>query len=308
MTPVPSLGSFVVTYHRPEPLRASLEALITQTRPPDLLLVVDNGRDQEAERLVKAYDKDQIRYEASPDNLGSAGGTWLGTTRLAELGLDLIHSGDDDNPLESTTTLERLVTLLNSAAADVGGVGVVGARFDWRRGSLVRIADEELHGPLEVDFIGGNHHLILRREAVERAGAPNRDLFFGYPDLEHCLRIRRAGFRLVVDGDLMRTYREMFGRTGSVQERSAVPRRNLSGIWRNYYTTRNYIHMMRRTFGHPELARRQVAKVSLRCIAAWSRGPAYGATFARLQMRAVLDGYRGVLGRTVSPQNKSQAE
>ena len=37
------LGAFVLTYNRPEALAASIAAIMGQTRPPDLLCIVDNG-------------------------------------------------------------------------------------------------------------------------------------------------------------------------------------------------------------------------------------------------------------------------
>jgi len=306
----PSVGAFVLTYRRPTDLRRSLTALLEQSRPPDLLLIVDNASSPEAEGIVEAMrsrSRDtELVYEATGANLGSAGGTAYGTRRLAELGLQLIYSGDDDNPPRTTDTLERLLDLLASSPPTVAGVGTVGARFDWRRGELQRLSDHELEGPLAVDFIGGDHKLILRREVVEGGGLPNAELFFGYPDLEHCLRLRAAGWELRIDGELMRLYRELAGRLAWSAHRSSVPRRPPGALWRTYYTTRNYIHMMRTTFGHPRLALRESTKAVLRSVTAWRRGPVYGSRYAALQARALKDGWTGRLGRVVDPEPKGR--
>ncbi len=165
-----------------------------QTRPPDLLLVVDNAASAETAALVEGFRDPRVRYEASPENLGSAGGTELGTRRIAEMGYDLICSGDDDDPPKTDRCVERIVRLIQEHGAD--GAGAVGTRWDWRAGRVIRLSDDELHGPIDVDFIGGNGKLILRREVVEAGGAPDGKLFFGYPDLDHCLRSAKLGFGL----------------------------------------------------------------------------------------------------------------
>jgi hypothetical protein len=162
-----------------------------------------------------------------------------------------------------------------------------------------------LHGILQVDVIGQNQNFLLNRKAVEVAGLPNGNLFFGYPDLEYSLRIRQAGFQLLVDGNLMREERTRWGKLDYSRTQSLLPRRPLNGTWRNYYTTRTYIYMMQHTFGRPDLARREALKAIGRSVFSWRRGIQYGLTFTHLQLRGVIDGYCGKLGCTVSPQTKS---
>ena len=139
---------------------------------------------------------------------------------------------------------------------------------------------------------------------IAEVGPPNGDFFFGYPDLEHCLRIRRAGYRLLVDGELMLRCRGLANRIGHRSTKRLRPRRTYESVWRSYYTTRNYIYMMRRTFPRRDLARRQAMKALAWSITAWGRGPRYAARFGPLQLRAVIDGYRGRLGLTVPPEAK----
>jgi glycosyltransferase involved in cell wall biosynthesis len=297
-------ASFVTTFNRPERLRRTLEITLAQTPPPDRLLVIDNGDPGVAERVVADFPDPRVAYHAMGENTGPAGAAAYGLERLAAEGFDWIGWGDDDTPPKTADAFERLLRLAAGGPADLGGVGAVGARFDWRRGELVRLADAELAGVIEVDAIGGGLQLILRREAVRTVGLPDRRLFFGFEDPEYCLRLRRAGYRLWVDGELMRSYRELAGRMDLELRRSVRPANPPDRLWRRYYVTRNYIHMMRRTFGRPDLARREAAKALGRTVTAWGRGPRYGWEFGKLQLRGVVDGYRGRLGRTVTPQAK----
>ena len=301
-----SLGVFVVTFRRPDALRTSLELLLSQTRQPDLVLVVDNAASTEAREVSLAFGE-RVRYEATTGNLGSAGGTAYGTRRLFELGFDLVCSGDDDNPPSTPDTLERLVNLLADAGTSVAGAGAVGQRWDWRTGRVVRLPNALLRpGPLEVDFVGGDQLLTLRRIVIEAGGLPDERLFFGYPDLEHCLRLRRMGWRLLVDGELMQQYRARFGRLEHPTRRSVVPRRPFSSTWRYYYTTRNYVRMMSRTFGRTDLALRETARAMIRCGGAWARGPRYGATASRYILQGLIDGWRGRQGPVIAPIQKEK--
>ena len=298
------MGGFVATYKRPEKLRETLRLLTQQTQTLQTILVVDNAGSAETEAIAENFRSSGIVYQAMSENLGSAGGTAFGAQWLFDHGFDYIYFGDDDDPPVTVDTIERLMKILTDSSSIVAGVGAVGARWDWKKGELKRFEDEDLEGVLEVDVVGGNHHLIVKREGIEKFGVPNSRLFFGYPDVEYCLRIRRAGFSLLVDGDLMKTHRQKTNRLNFHRRKSLVPPRQYRSIWRNYYTTRNYINMMKRTFNRPDLAIRESMKVILRVPLSWARGPKYGVAFSRLQLRAVWDGYLGRMGRTIMPGDK----
>ncbi|MGH9246587.1 MAG: glycosyltransferase, partial [Acidimicrobiales bacterium] len=188
---------------------------------------------------------------------------------------------------------------------DLGGVAAVGSRWDWRTGEYRRLPDDALHGDLTIDVIGGNSHLTVSRRVIDEIGTPEREFFFGFYDPLYCLRIAKAGYRLMIDGDLMRRYRGHAGRLNLAPRRVTVPDEEYQAIWRRYYTTRNYVYRMIRTFDRPDLARRQVGKAVLRSALSWARGPRYGVRYTGLQLRGVIDGYRGRLGRTVMPVRKA---
>jgi hypothetical protein len=80
--------------------------------------------------------------------------------------------------------------------------------------------------------------------------------------------------------------------------------RPLNQIWRQYYSTRNYIHFMRSEFNNNRLARREARNAILRILKSWTQGPRYGLAFTTLQLRAVLDGYQARMGLTVPPVHK----
>lgn len=298
----PRIAAFVVTYRRERVLPATLASLLSQSRPPEHVLVVDNGATAEAEAAVRALGDRRVAYCAMADNLGPAGAIAHALARLRDEGWDWILWGDDDDPPRTQDTLEKLARLVETEGApDLAGVAAVGVRWDWRRGESRRLADAELDGPCEVDIAGGGQHLMVRSALLTDRRLPAPELFFGLDDFDFCLRLRRDGLRLRVDGELMLEYRRLAGRLGLGPRPRDLGRAAGAAAWRRYYTTRNYIHLMRRTFGRTDLALREAAKAVARSAVAWRGGARHGRQVTALQAAAVRDGFRGRMGRTVEP-------
>lgn len=293
---------FVITYNRPHGLSKVLEALLQQTYPPSQVLVVDNGNSAITADTLRSFDDKRIHHHEMGDNLGPAGAAAYGISWLVKQGFDWIGWADDNDPPLVSNAFERLLTIaLTAKYPRVGAVGAVGARWNWKLGEFVRLSNAELKGILSVDTIGGGNQFIQSAEVVETVGLPDSRLFFGLFDPEYCLRIQSAGYELLVDGDLMLEYRRLAGRLTYQQTRRIVPRYHYDSIWQQYYRTRNYIYMMRRTFGSPHLARKQVLKALGRSVGSWSKGPRYGAKYTEYELRGVIDGYQDRLGRTFNP-------
>jgi hypothetical protein len=215
-----------------------------------------------------------------------------------------VYWGDDDDPPQTADSIERLLELAAAAGDDIGGVGSTGALWDWSTGKIQRIPDDDLSGVIDVDVIGGNQQLIIRSEAVKKAGLPDTRLFFGFEELEYCLRLRVAGYRLVVNGEVMRECRARAGRLNLAAPSRLRDCYPYNAMWRGYYSTRNYIFAMNRTFRRPDLARYEALKAVGRACLSWRRGPRVGAAVTMLQMRGIIDGVFGHMGRTVTPAPK----
>jgi GT2 family glycosyltransferase len=300
-----SFGPFIVTFDRPQILRATIRSVLDQTRPPDCLLVVDNGTSPDSRAVVEEFARDGVHYDKPGENLGSAGGCAYGIRALHAEGLQWIHSIDDDQPPKTPDTIERLVAMIGRHEHErIGAVAATGTMWDWSIGELRRIEDDALQGDIEVDTISGSSQLTVSRAAVDDVGTPEPEFFFGFYDPLYSLRLKQAGWRLLIDGDLMREYRELSDRIGHVSPHSWRPVDPPHATWRRYYVTRNYIYRMRKTFDRPDLARRMAAKSLARSVGAWANGPRYGARYTALSVRGIVDGYRGRLGRRVEPMAK----
>lgn len=300
----PRLFGVLVTYRRPDDLEMHLASLRTQSRTLDRLTVVDNAPDASNERLVATFAENvPARYLPSTHNSGAAGGIAQGLRATLPLAADRdwVVLLDDDNPPRADDVLERLFDFAQREQSDVrvGAVGLTGSRFDWNRARLLRLRDDDLDGTLDVDFIGGNQFPMLRVGAVRDVGVFRDELFWGLDDLDFGLRLRRRGYRVLVSGELVRWARAFHGRLGLAQSKAGVSMDRIA--WRQYYTLRNLIDILRRN-GHPWLAARVAATRGLgKAMVHAARAPRTGVVNLRLTTRAIADGWRGHLGCTVEP-------
>jgi GT2 family glycosyltransferase len=190
----------VVTYRRDDLLRACVEAILGQTRPPELVLVVDN----DAMARASLGERERLEILEPGENLGPAGGYALGFREALTRGATHVWAVDDDNE-PARDCLERLV----GARAEVAvpfqrkPSGPVGYPPSW-------------NGPL---FAAG---------AIRAVGFPREDLWYWAEDTEYATRLRLAGRRRTPVPDAEILHRNPAART------PGAPRG-----WELYYEVRN---------------------------------------------------------------------
>jgi rhamnopyranosyl-N-acetylglucosaminyl-diphospho-decaprenol beta-1,3/1,4-galactofuranosyltransferase len=200
-----SICAVVVTHRRPDELAKSLDAVSTQTRAPDHLVVVDNDfSDGQDARVRDIVDGQPIAttYIGSRRNLGGAGGFALGMLHALALGADWVWLADDDGrPLDS----EVLGTLV--ACASKHGLAEVSPMvcdmsnpeqlaFPLRRGLLwrrrvneLRTGTEDLLPEIASLFNGA----LFRASTLEAVGVPDLRLFVRGDETELHRRLVRSG-------------------------------------------------------------------------------------------------------------------
>ena len=192
----------VVTHRRPDELAKSLDAVCSQSRPPDHLIVVDNDHDERVRDLV-AGQPVPTTYLGSHRNLGGAGGFALGMLHALSLGADWVWLADDDGrPGDS----EVLSTLL--ACADRHGLAEVSPMvcnldepdrlaFPLRRGVAWRRLVSELQVDGNEDLLPGIASLfngaLFRAATIEAVGVPDLRLFIRGDEVEVHRRLVRSG-------------------------------------------------------------------------------------------------------------------
>lgn len=293
---MPELVAVVVTFHRPTELARTLALLGEQHRRLDQIVVVDNGDGEGRPVAAATTAAARVHYVAAPGNLGPAGGIELGMREALSIsGPDAwLLVVDDDDPPPDRGVLGDLEAALNrwlQRRPRLGGLALAGATLDWERGRL------HAASPGDADYLKSNWFPLYRAEAVRALGPFDGSLFFGFDDLEFGLRLRAAGWDLIAD-PLHRTVP-----VGPSDPSWWLPRMD----WRRYYSLRNLIWILRR-HGRAATAVRLALVVGLvKPLANLPRHPRLAVAHLAQNVRAVHDGWRGCLGRTVEPDGGPRA-
>jgi glycosyltransferase involved in cell wall biosynthesis len=281
-----------------------LRRLADQERRLDRLVVVDNDASAETREVVaQVSDPGDVEYVAAPENLGPAGGLALGMSRLmtSAADLDWIVCLDDDDPPGSRSVIGDLFAFARSMRARhpaTGAVGIMGARFDERKGRMVRVPDDELRGPVRVDALAGNELPFYLVRALRDAGAFSPELFFGFEELEQGLRLRDAGYVLFADGDRWRQRRIRSRRLA----RDPRPSTTLAPLtWRRYYGLRNIVHILRSRGRIASAVRVSVVHGIAKPLANVPIAPRTAIEHLRQNSAACRDAWTGRMWRTVEP-------
>lgn len=291
----------LVTYGRPE----SLARIVAQLAGEGIstLTVVDNAPSAESKAAaLSSSDALPTTYLPMPENTGPAGGIAAGMTHVLEHAPpeDWVVTLDDDRLTGTPGAIGRLRDLgewLAARGAPVGALGLVGARFDRRRGRLLRPSDGELAGPLTVDYVAGNQLPTIRVAAIREVGPFDRRLFFGFDDLDFCLRLRAHGYRVYADGRETMLARIRFGRSGT--DVGAPPRR--VNPWRRYYAVRNHIVVMMRYVSRPRAVVLTFAQLFGRPVTDVRNRRGDSGALALAGLRGSVDAWTGRLGRRFEP-------
>ncbi|TBH20985.1 glycosyltransferase family 2 protein [Thermus thermamylovorans] len=197
----------IVTHNRKALLRECLQAVLSQTRPPEHVLVVDNAStDGTPEMLREEFP--QVEVLRLPENQGGAGGFHEGMRRAYEAGYDWLWLMDDDTlprarALEALLQASRLPLrpkpqLLASRQLLPNGRPHPTAGFvnptDLRR-PLLWLRLQPAYRPIRWALFTS---VLLHREVVAAYGLPHKAFFIWEDDLEYTARALRRGLGLQV--------------------------------------------------------------------------------------------------------------
>ena len=187
----------VVTCNRKELLCECLQALLTQMRLPDEVLVIDNASTDGTREAVEHFLRNErVQYFNTGSNLGGAGGFSCGIRLAVERGAGRIWVMDDDC-IPNADALERLLEADENLQ---GRFGFLSSRVLWKDGSLCvmnRQRDTLTHTlkgfdrPLQPVVMASFVSLFLPREVVLELGLPIKEFFIRTDDWEYTRRISR---------------------------------------------------------------------------------------------------------------------
>ncbi len=181
------LSCIVLSHNRCDDLDTNLDHLLSDSSVAEVI-VVDNASSDGTLKMLehkKATDE-RLNVISLPENLGVAGGRNAGWAQCTG---DILVSLDDDSKFdvqEFPLLKERFL-----ANPDVGVIA-------FRVVHAVTGDPQNDHGSVEKDV--ANHHgagCAIRREILDQVGHIDPECTFGAEEIDICIRIRDAGFRIV---------------------------------------------------------------------------------------------------------------
>lgn len=192
------LTVYIPCYNAGQFIEASIQALLAQTRPPDEVLVIDDGSSDNSVELASRFPVRVIRHEK---NKGLAAGR---NTAFGNATHSLVGAIDAD-VLPDPTWLEYLLEHF----ADPRVVGVSGRLIEAHRSSPADAwRAEQMTQDLGLERIDieqssrrrlGGFGTIFRKEAVLGVGAYNEKFRTNYEDVDLCSRLLAAGHKLIFE-------------------------------------------------------------------------------------------------------------
>jgi GT2 family glycosyltransferase len=218
-------------------------------------------------------------------------------------GYDWIYWGDDDDPPLFHDTFEKLLNACKVNPEKIGILGAVGHHFLKRSGEIKRMPEVELQHAIDsklefipVDSVAGNQSMIVNAEVVRKGVLPNEALFFGFEELDFCLKVKEAGFEIMVSTELFVRSRQAHQRVG-YRLPFYIPS-ELNKLHRQYYSTRNLLLILKRNGLYiPFLY--QIVKAIGKLIYGFRFGLVYGKVNFKMISRGLFDGIINRRGRSL---------
>lgn len=245
-----SIAAVVVSFNRLECLKKCIEALLLQSRPLAVILVIDNGSTDGSVEWLQQRPELQVKTVLLCTNQGGAGGFAVGLSEAIAIGVDWAWLMDDD-AAPHVNALEELMRRADDPANIYGSLAVSGTFTSWITGLIEPVCGKatnahEVPSFARVEslpFLG----FLVHRNLVAKIGLPDAGFFIAADDTEYCLRAERAGAKIFVAGQsriehpASRPYQ--FSLLGKSVICLVLP------PWKRYYDTRNRLLIARRYYG-----------------------------------------------------------
>jgi len=265
------------------------------------VIVVDNGSVDGSVEAIQAQFPAVTLIETG-ENLGYTGGNNAGLRYTLARGADYVLLLNNDTEV-APDSVSRLV---DAAEADpsVGVAGPTiyyydrpdviwsaGGAIDWRQGwtHMVGLDESDIgqlgHEPREVDFVTGCA-LLIKKAVLERVGLLDDRFFAYYEETEWCVRIARAGYRIIHVPQAKIWHKISPG----AQSDSPVV---------HYYMTRNRLLFLKATGAAVNAWLHTLFAEYLRVLISWSVRPKWRGKKAqrKAMLQAINDAWHGRWGQ-----------
>lgn len=289
------LGGFIITYNRPKIVCATVRSIFAQSYPPEFLWIIDNSENLDTDHAIASLLDSRVRYYRMGYNAGPAGAAAKGLELCASEDVDWIYWGDDNDPPFRKDCFERLLAI-RDVNPFCGVLGAVGQFFDRKKGKIKRVQTRLLEKKewIEVDYVAGGMCMLIKGEVAKAGICPNPDLFFGFEELDFCLKVSRKGYSLVVDTSLFLEARKQWGRL----EFERPPYKKKVNLSREYYSLRNLLYISD-SLTLKTMKKNLIKKWFLKMFYGFRYGFGYGFSNMKMIALAFWHYFTGVKNKTI---------
>jgi rhamnopyranosyl-N-acetylglucosaminyl-diphospho-decaprenol beta-1,3/1,4-galactofuranosyltransferase len=200
---VECIVAVIVSYNRARELRVCLDAVISQSRPVDHVLVVNNGSPDGTYAMLEQDYPSIVSRMHMGVNVGGAGGFYQGMQWAMRKGATWIWLMDDDGIPDPASLeimlaagLQHSLTLMNPLVVceDNAQELSFGVQLDGR--TTKSVADVlERHGASGViaDQINPFNGTLINRSVIDRVGFPRREMFIWGDEVDYTRRVGESG-------------------------------------------------------------------------------------------------------------------
>lgn len=258
MISFPKVSVITVNWNNFNDSAECLESLRKTTYSNFEVIVVDNGSGGDDVSLLKQRFGDSIRLIVNDKNSGFAGGCNIGIKDALARGADYVVLLNNDTVV-APDFLEGLVRVAQSdeRVGIAGGkvfcyelpelIWFAGGIINYRTGRTpIRGSGEADKGQFDeivrVDWISGCF-MFISRDVLQAVGMLDERFFFGWEDVDLCVRAARKGFKVLFVPE-SRIWHKGFG----------IDKRDRLMGMPVYYATRGQFLFMEKHFAKPQLA------------------------------------------------------
>ena len=293
-------AAFIMTYERPDEVGIMLHKLKDQTYPPQKILVVDNSSTSRTADVVNSLAYPNVDYFRVGYNSGPAGAAHLGLKRLTAEGYEWIYWGDDDDPPENRNDFEEIFKVIERASHTYDTIGIVAkgaGKFNRYTARTSSYMNRELQkGIMETDLVPGNNVLLVNSDVVKKGVLPTSQLFFGFEELDFCLQVRNASYKILFDADAFLQRRIEKGKVDPDYRWRGRKDGEFDRLWRQYYSSRNILKVLYKN-GYLVALVYNIVKTFLKSLYGFRYGWRYGSRNFKIQLLAAFHFFTGKSGK-----------
>lgn len=241
------LGVVIVTYNRLELLKECITACLNQTYSFEKIFVINNASTDGTKEYLDSLEYENVKITNSKENLGGAGGFYLGIEKATGYDLDYLLLIDDDAILDYNYNKEIAKHMEENIYAYSGSVKTEGKiQFEHRRHlhkgfKCVNSTIGEYNGEYFDYDLSTFCGIYISMDIIKKIGLPCKEFFIWFDDTEYSLRIAQYSKIRNVN-------------TTCLNHKTTIA--NSKGFnWKSYYGLRNQIVIIKKYFSKFTLLR-----------------------------------------------------